>query len=71
MTSSAPASWAISPSCRRSATAVVGLAIVSAKMILVAGRTAARTASRSVMSTKSVSTPKRVRTFRSRLYVPP
>ncbi len=37
MTSSAPCSWAISASCLMSATAVVGLAIVSAKMIRVAG----------------------------------
>ena len=67
MTSSAPRSWAISASCLMSATAVVGLAIVSAKMILVAGPTAARTASRSEISTKSVETPNRDSTFRSRL----
>src|ERR1700743_2389317 len=40
-------------------------------MMRVAGRMAARTASRSVMSTKSVSTPNLVITLRSRLYVPP
>jgi hypothetical protein len=67
ITSSAPRSCAISASCLMSATAVVGFAIVSAKMIRVAGPTAERTASRSVMSTKSVSTPNRVSTFRSRL----
>ena len=63
-TSSAPASCAISDSLRRSATAVVGLAIVSAYTILVVGRMAAWTWSRSVMSTKSVSTPNRDKTLR-------
>ena len=63
-TSSAPASCAMSASLRRSATAVVGLAIVSAYTILVVGRMAAWTWSRSVMSTKSVSTPNRDATLR-------
>ena len=56
-TSSAPCRWAISARAGRSATAVVGLATVSAYTILVSGRTAARTWSRSVTSTKSVSHP--------------
>src|SRR5262249_1286802 len=70
-TSSAPPLCAISASLRRSGTAVVGLAIVSAYTIGVAGRIAARTASRSEISTKSVSTPNRASMLRSRLYVPP
>ena len=40
-------------------------------MILVVGRTAAWTWSRSVMSTKSVSTPNRDATLRRKEYVPP
>jgi hypothetical protein len=71
MTSSAPRSCAMSASVPRSATIVVGLAIVSAYKILVVGRMAARTASGFEMSTKSVSTPNRESTLRSRLYVPP
>jgi hypothetical protein len=70
-TNSAPVSCAIEASAGRFTTAVVGLAIVSAYTILVAGRIAARTWSRLAMSTKSVSTPKRAATFRRKLYVPP
>ena len=70
-TSSAPLSCAMSASRCRSAIAVVGLAIVSAYRMRVEDRIAARTASRSDMSTKSVSTPNRDSTLRSRLYVPP
>jgi hypothetical protein len=40
-------------------------------MMRVVGRIAASTADMSAMSTKSVSTPNRDSTFRSRLYVPP
>jgi hypothetical protein len=50
---------------------VVGLAIVSAYTIRVVGRSAARTWSRSVMSTKSVSTPNRDKTLRRKENVPP
>jgi hypothetical protein len=71
MTSSDPFSCAMSASLRRSATAVVGLAIVSAYTTLVAGRMAALTWSRSVMSTNSVSTPNREATLRRKPYVRP
>ncbi len=63
-TSSAPWACAISARAGRSATAVVGLATVSAYTILVSGRIAARTWSVSVTSTKSVCTPNRAATWR-------
>ena len=58
-TRAAPTSWAIRARPGRSETVVVGLDRVSVKIMRVLGPTAARTASRSVMSTKSVRTPKR------------
>ena len=58
-TSEAPASCAICASAGRSETVIVGLDSVSVKTTRVSGRTAARTASGSVTSTKSVLTPKR------------
>src|SRR6266496_1705938 len=54
---SAPLAWAISASGVISATRRSGLAITSVWMRRVLGRTAARTASRSVISTKSTSIP--------------
>ena len=63
-TSSAPWRCAIAARAGRSATAVVGLARVSAYTIRVPGRIAARTSSGSVMSTKSACTPNRAATWR-------
>jgi hypothetical protein len=70
-TSWAPASCAMPARPGRSATDSVGLASVSAHTTAVSGRTAARTASRSVPSTKVVDTPKRCSTPVSSAYVPP
>ena len=70
-TSRTPASRAIADSPGRSATLIVGLASTSPHSTVVAGRTAARTASRSVPSTQVVPTPKRSSTVVSRPYVPP
>ncbi len=66
--STAPAAWAISATAAMSVSDQSGLAGVSAQTSFVApGRTAARTASRSDISTRSTLRPHRVASVRSQL----
>mgnify|MGYP001036831822 CR=1 FL=1 len=60
-TSRAPCPWAIAAAAAMSVRETVGLAGVSTKTIVVLGRMAARSASRSEVSTKLDSSPKRLK----------
>ena len=71
MINGTPPSWAASESARKSATAPIGLPMVSAYIALVFALTAARIAAGSPPGTNVVSIPKRFNVTENCVIVPP